>query len=142
MLFSILSRMSRHILCSVLAAMAVAWGPVAEARAELIGTEAVLASAPEAARAELRALMAREDLRAEISRYGIDPVEADARIAGLSDAEVLQLQHKISEVPAGASFIGVVAAILLVTILILLITDLLGYTDVFSFINPLPRGGQ
>ena len=140
MLFSSFSRIGRQALCTVLAAVAAAVGPVSSVRAELIDTEAVLASSPAAARAELRALMARADVRAEIARQGVDPAEAEARIASLSDAEVVRLQHRVAEVPAGADFIGLVAGILLVTILVLLITDLLGYTDVFSFIRPLPRG--
>jgi hypothetical protein len=86
--------------------------------------------------------MAREDVRAEIARQGIDPAEAEARIATLSDAEVVRLQQQIAQVPAGGDFVGVLVAILLLTVIVLLITDLLGYTDVFSFINPLPRGNS
>lgn len=140
MRFSTLSRMGRQALCTVLAAAAVVIGPMSSVRAELIDTQAVLASSPETARAELRALMARADIRAEIARQGIDPAEAEARLATLSDAEAVRLQQQIAEVPAGGDFVGLVAGILLITLLVLLITDLLGYTDVFSFINPLPRG--
>lgn len=142
MLFSTLSRVCRQALCTVLVASAVVVWPFGHARAELIDTPAVLASSPEMARAELQALLARPDLRAEIARHGVDPAEAEARIASLSDAEVVQLQQQIAQVPAGGDFVGVIVAILLLTVLILLITDLLGYTDVFSFINPLPRGNN
>jgi len=139
-MFSTWIRIGRQALCTVLAASAVVLWPFGHARAELIDTQAVLASAPETARAELQALLARPDLRAELARHGVDPTEAEARIASLSDAEVVRLQQQIAQVPAGGDFIGVIVAILLVTLLVLLITDLLGYTDVFSFINPLPRG--
>ena len=140
MRFSTLSRIGRQALCAVLAAAAVVVAPMSHVRAEIIDTRAVLASAPETARAELMALMARADIRAEIARNGVNPAEAEARLAMLSDAEVVRLQKQISEVPAGGDFVGLVAGILLITLLVLLITDLLGYTDVFSFINPLPRG--
>ncbi len=140
MRFSTLSRISRQALSTVLVACAVVLWPFGHARAELIDTPAVLASSPEMARAELQALLARPDLRAEIARHGVDPAEAEARLASLSDAEVVRLQQQIAQVPAGGDFVGVIVAILLLTLLILLITDLLGYTDVFSFINPLPRG--
>ena len=142
MRFSTLSRIGRQALCAVLAAAAVVLGPMSNVRAELIDTHAVLASSPETARAEVMALMARADIRAEIARHGVDPAEADARLATLSDAEVMRLNKQISEVPAGGDFVGLVAGILLITLLVLLITDLLGYTDVFSFINPLPRGND
>jgi hypothetical protein len=140
MQFSTLSRVCRQALCTVLAASAVVLWPFGHARAELIDTPAVLASSPEMARADLQALLARPDLRAELARHGVDPAEAEARIASLSDAEVVRLQQQIDQVPAGGDFVGVIVAILLITLLVLLITDLLGYTDVFSFINPLPRG--
>src|SRR5215510_2306970 len=113
MLFSTLIRIGRRALCMVLVASSAVVVPLSHARAELIDTEAVLASSPETARAELRTLMARSDVRAELQRYGVDPNEAEARIATLSDAEVQQLHQKISQVPAGGDFVGVIVAILL-----------------------------
>jgi len=132
----------RRMLCALLAVAAVGLGPVSRANAEMIGTEAVLTIAPEQARAEVVALIGRADVSAELARLGVQPAEAIARVNALSDAEVMAVHGKIQEVPAGESFVGVVVAVLLVTILVLLITDLLGFTDVFSFVNPLPRGNS
>jgi hypothetical protein len=91
------------------------------------------------ARAELQATLVRADVQAELTALGVSAEEASARVASLSDAEVLALHGKIAAQPAGQGFAEAVAGILLVTLLVFVITDLLGYTDVLPFINPLPR---
>jgi hypothetical protein len=134
-------------LCVALSAMAMSFVPLRAPHAELVSTGAVVdaaagASVMEAgvARTELSALLSREDMRQQLESLGVSADQARARVAALTDAEVLRVHGKIAEVPAGgATFIAVVAGIFVVTITGLLITDLLGYTDVFSFINPIQR---
>jgi hypothetical protein len=138
-----LGSLLRRSLCGLLAVLAAIVVPVSRGRAELVPTDAAIATQSARVReirAELDTFLSREDVRAQMERLGVSPEEARSRVAALSDAEVVSLQEKIDQLPAGTSFIGVVAGILLVLILILLITDLLGFTDVFSFIRPLPRG--
>jgi hypothetical protein len=134
----------RRALCLGLVGALVALGPAGKTRAEWVSTaDASAGAAAEQggpARAELSALLARADLAAELERLGVSPEQAQARLASLSDAEVEALRSRLAELPAGEGFLEIVVTILLVTILILAITDLLGFTDVFSFINPLPRG--
>lgn len=84
-------------------------------------------------RDRLNALMQREDVRAEMRRQGVDPDEAAARVAALSDAEVAQLTAQIDELPAGQSAIGVIVGAIVLVFLVLLITDLLCLTSVFDF---------
>ena len=132
----------RRMLCGVLAASALTLGPAPWAHAELIATDAVLAERSDSVRAEWMAMIEREDVRSELTRLGVDPVEARARVASLTDAEVAAIQGQLDEVPAGASFVGAVAGVLLVTVTVLVFTELLGYTDVFPFITPLPRRGD
>jgi len=91
------------------------------------------------ARADLQATLARADVQAELVTLGVSADEASARVASMSDAEVLALHGKVADLPAGQGFAEAVAGILLVTLLVFVITDLLGYTDVLPFINPLPR---
>ena len=114
------------------------------ARAGLVPTEAVLASstASAAARARVDAFLKRADVAAQLESLGVDADEARERVAHLSHAEVAQIDARLDRLPAGGSFFGVVGGILLVLILILFITDLLGYTDVFPFIRPLPDSRQ
>jgi hypothetical protein len=79
-------------------------------------------------------LLERADVQERLRAYGVDPAEARARAAALSDAEAAQLVANIDELPAGG--IGIVGAIVLV-FLVLLVTDILGYTKVFPFTKPI-----
>ena len=78
-------------------------------------------------------LLDRADVQEQLRTRGVDPAEARARAAALTDAEAAQLVSNIDELPAGG--IGIVGAIVLV-FLVLLVTDILGYTKVFPFTKP------
>lgn len=84
-------------------------------------------------RDRLNALMQREEVRQEMRRHGIDPDEAAARVAALSDAEVADVAAKLDELPAGQSTIGIIVGAAVLIFLVLLITDLLCLTSVFNF---------
>lgn len=104
------------------------------AYAELVTTEQVLADrTPTPERARVMAFMARDDVRREIQRLGVSPDEATLRVASLSDAEIQRIDRRLDELPAGGSAVGVVFGTLLVIFLVLLLTDLLGWTSVFPF---------
>lgn len=98
------------------------------AHAALIPTEAVAAAAGQSGHARLAAALARDDVRAEMERQGLDPAVAAERIAALTDEEASRLAGQIESAPAG----GIIGAILLV-FFVLLITDILGFTKVFPF---------
>jgi hypothetical protein len=86
------------------------------------------------ARETIRSLMAREDIQAALSNQGVDPWEARARAEALSDAEAVRLAGAIDRLPAGgSSALGIVIGAVLIVFLVLLITDILGYTSVFPF---------
>jgi hypothetical protein len=110
--------------------------PHKSAFAGMIGTETVLdATRSQEARDYLNRVLAREDVRASLIAQGIDPIEAKARVDSLSDAEVVSLADQIEELPAGGSALGIIVGALLIVFLVLLITDILGYTDVFPFVK-------
>lgn len=109
-------------------------GPQQAAMAALVGTDAVLdAGRVQNAREVVRSLMAREDVQAALVRQGIDPAEAAARAEALSDAEVVRLADAAETLPAGGSTVGIIVGALLLVFIILLITDILGYTNIFPF---------
>lgn len=108
--------------------------PLGVARAALVSTDEIVAPAKaDADRARVIAFVAREDVRAELRRMGVDPAEAERRVAVLSDIEIQQIAAQIDESPAGQSTIGVVVGAAVTIFIILLITDLLGLTDIFPF---------
>ena len=110
--------------------------PVQSVFAAMIETGAVMSN-PEvqADRAKVRAFMERRDVADILITRGIDPLEARARLDSLSDAEVQAIAAKIDELPAGGSILGTLIVIIIVAFLVLIITDMLGLTDIFTFIN-------
>ena len=87
------------------------------------------------ARNTIKSILAREDVQEVLRAQGIDPLEARARVDSLTDDEAMKLADQIEELPAGGNFLfGVLVAVGIIVI-ILAITDALGYTDVFTFIR-------
>jgi hypothetical protein len=112
--------------------------PVPTARAEMITTiqAATLQQGKTTfARERLKTLFDRADVRAELERRGVSATEARKRIDALSDDEVERLAGKLDSLPAGGDAVDVLWIAFLV-FLVLLITDILGFTKVFSFTRP------
>lgn len=87
------------------------------------------------ARDHLKTLISRKDIKNALISQGIDPDEAKARVDSLSDSEVIEVADKIERLPAGGGVFGAVIAASVIVFLVLLITDILGYTDVFPFVK-------
>lgn len=110
--------------------------PVQPLLAAMIPTEASVDTvAADRARSNLKTLLAREDVRQALVDQGIDPAEATARIDGLTDAEAVAVAGRLDNLPAGGSALGVIVGALLIVFLVLLITDIMGYTDIFPFVK-------
>lgn len=105
--------------------------PVQTAQAALVGTGQVAAvQASPDQRARVIGFLEREDVRQALQSHGVNPAEAKARVAALTDEEIASLDQRIGELPAGGdSVLGILFAIFI----ILLITDILGFTKVFPF---------
>lgn len=100
--------------------------PHPAALAALVPTGAALNSPNEAEnREKVLQFLAREDVRAALLAQGIDPAEADARVAGLTDAEIAQIADRIDELPAGG-FLGAVILVLVIVLLVVVILKLVG----------------
>ncbi|MGD9194179.1 MAG: PA2779 family protein [Desulfobacterales bacterium] len=87
------------------------------------------------ARDHLKTLISRDDIKNALISQGIDPMEAKARVDILSDSEVIEVADKIEQLPAGGGAFGAVIAASVIVFLVLLLTDILGYTDVFPFVK-------
>jgi len=100
--------------------------PYQSALAALIDTETVLdENQSQEARDYINQILAREDVRSALIAQGIDPLEAEARIASLSNSEIIQLSDQIENLPAGGNGLGLVIAVLVVVILVLVILKLM-----------------
>ena len=104
--------------------------PVHSVLAAMVGTEAILVNQDtQNARDRLRSFLDREAVQSQLTARGIDPAEAQARVDSLSDSEVMQISDKIDQLPAGGSFWGTVLYLAIIAVIVLLVLELLGYTD-------------
>lgn len=78
-------------------------------------------------------LLERADVQARLQAYGVSAADVQARIAALSDAEAADLAARIDNLPAGGDIVGAIVLIFLV----LLLTDILGFTKIFPFTRPI-----
>jgi len=83
----------------------------------------------------LNNLLARKEIQAALVSQGLDPQEAQDRIDGLSDDEIGKFVDEMDQIPAGGGFLEAFIVIVFLTFLILLVTDISGYTDVFPFVK-------
>ncbi len=117
--------------------MVLLTGPFQAALAAMIETEATLAITADgqAARNTIKTILAREDAQAVLRAQGIDPLEAMARVDTLTDAEARRIADQIEELPAGSGFFTTFLLVVGIIVVILIITDAMGYTNVFTFVR-------
>jgi hypothetical protein len=102
-----------------------------QALAGLVETGAVTAAG---ARDRVALALSRAEVRARLEAYGVSRGGVQARVDALSDEEVVQLAERLDSFPAGGDgFIGAIVFVFLV----LLITDILGFTKIFPFTRPI-----
>jgi hypothetical protein len=130
-------RARRAIAIAMAAVMLAVSGPLSLSHAAMVSTDQVIGEESAVSdRERVMDFMAREDVRKEFEALGVDPDEALARAAGMSDAEVREIAGRLDMLPAGQSAIGAIVGAFVIVFIVLLITDLLGLTDVFSFVRP------
>lgn len=111
-------------------------GPCQSAMAAMIGTESVInTDRAQNAREYLNSLLAREDVRNALFSQGIDPREAKNRLDSLTDEEATRVADQLQELPAGGGFFTALLIVALIVFLVLLVTDITGYTDIFPFVK-------
>ena len=117
--------------------MVLLTAPYQSVLAAMVDTEATLAITADGqnARNTIKTILTREDAQAVLRAQGIDPLEATARVDSLSDAEARRIADQIEELPAGGGFFVTFLIVVGVIVLILAITDAMGYTNVFTFVR-------
>ena len=109
---------------------------VQTSQARMVDTNTVImAEKGEANRQRVDAFLGREDVQKIMMMHGVNAAEAHSRVAALSDAEVEKISSNIDRLPAGGDAVGSVVGAAVFIFVVLLVTDLLGLTHVFSFVN-------
>jgi hypothetical protein len=108
--------------------------------AGMVGTETVIDAAQvQQQRQRLHDILARDDVKAQLVARGVDPAQVQARVDSLTDREVQDLAANIDKSPAGGGMldtdVGDLLDLAVLVFLVLLITDILGFTNVYPFVK-------
>ncbi|HYL87668.1 MAG TPA: PA2779 family protein [Burkholderiales bacterium] len=106
------------------------------AQAGMLATPTAAASS---AKDRILGVLERNDVRAQLQALGVNPADAKARVATLSDEEAAQLAARMDSLPAGGDGFGALIGAAVLIFLVLLLTDILGVTHVFSFTKPINK---
>ena len=131
--FSRLMRVTARVMALVMLMVSM---PLGLAHAGMVSTDQVIDQVSVAeTRERVVEFLARDDVRQQMETLGIDGDEATARAANMTDAEVMQLAGQLDQLPAGQDALGAILGAFLLVFLVLLITDILGLTNVFPFVR-------
>ena len=130
-----LNRTVANILVVSLCALGL---PIPAVQAELVATDRVETTRQDglSGRELLGSLLDRADVRAALERQGVTADDAKARVNALSDDEVERLAARFDSLPAAGNGFESVLWLGFLVFVILLVTDILGFTKVFSFTRP------
>jgi hypothetical protein len=127
------------IAAAMSAVMALTALPFNPAQAGLIGTDQIISGlAAEDGRAAIKLFLQREDVRRQLQLLGVEADEAISRVDAMADNEVRDVAGRIGTSPAGGD-LGTVVGAIVVVFIVLLITDILGFTKIFPFTRPIKR---
>lgn len=120
----------KHLLQTILLISVILSGLPSVAFADIITTESALATQQHDASMErVNGFLMRADVKSQLVRMGVDPIQALKRVDALTLQELTVLEEHINDLPAGGA--GVVGVIGIVAI-VLIILELLGVTNVFT----------
>ncbi len=124
-----MDKFEQHLIRFLLVSFCYFELPMQPAHAEFASSFSITAaSQAESTLQKLKRYLAREDVRAGLEQYGVNPAAAKARVDALSDEEVATIAGRIDSLPAGGDFIGA----LVFVFVLLLFADILGSSKVHS----------
>ncbi|MEE4161375.1 MAG: PA2779 family protein [Woeseiaceae bacterium] len=123
-----LSNLTRTVVRSVAVAI-VAVGFAPYSGAAVISSQDFVRTEIRAERvSDIQALLARDDVSAQLEKYGVSPDLVAERVANMTVEELAALQGAIDEQVAGGDVLAIIGAVFLV----LLILELVGVTNIFN----------
>jgi hypothetical protein len=129
----ILRILLKRLTAQLLVATLLITGMHTQASAAMIGTSTLAQSEQiQISREQLQSMLDRSDVQERLIALGVDPDAARARVAALTDSEIATLSERMEAMPAGGlDFLGLA----LLVFIILLITDIAGWTHIFPFVK-------
>lgn len=101
--------------------------------AGVVGSDTVLTQIQgEYSKQQLVSMVSNEDVLAKLEALGVDAQTAQTKISHMTNSELLAFNQQLNDAPAG----GIVGTAITVFI-VLAVLDLLGVTDLFTFIDPI-----
>ncbi len=119
----------RSTLAALLSLALLNAGFISSAQADVIDTAAMVQTARDADLASIQSQLARDDVRAQLGKFGVAADDIESRLAVMSDSELASLAKRMQETPAGGD--GLLAVIGL-TFVVLLILELVGVINIFN----------
>lgn len=100
------------------------------ASAAIISTETAIELTERQGRIDnINLMLARDSVHSTLIRYGVDPVDASARVDALTDTELQALEQQLEQLPAGGT--GLIEVVGIVAI-VLIVLELLDVTNIFN----------
>lgn len=85
---------------------------------------------------EILTQLDRQHVQDKLLAMGVNIDDAKQRIDQMTQQELAQVAQDIENMPAGSGgVVGPIVGALLVVFIVLVVTDMLGATDVFGFVN-------
>ncbi|MEX2488426.1 MAG: PA2779 family protein [Pseudomonadales bacterium] len=119
--------MNRLHIFTLIATVAVATIQIPATAGTVTNKQLSMQSELQLQRDEVRTLLDREDVRSALLGYGVSARDADQRINNMTESELRQVHDSMSSLPAGEGAAGAVLTVLLILILL----DVVGATDIF-----------
>jgi hypothetical protein len=118
----------RKCVAGVLSASLLNLGTMSAASAAIVDTSALVTTDRAADLGAIRTHLAQTDVRAQMTRMGVDAAAVERRISRLSDSELQQLAADLRSAPAGGDALELIGAVFVV----LLILEVTGVIDIFK----------
>ena len=92
--------------------------------AGMIGTDSLIAAQERQGQIDrINDVLAKDNVRHQLIRFGVNPADAEARVASLSDSELLNLENSLNGLDKAGAGLVEVFGIVFIVILILELLD-------------------
>jgi len=119
---------------SILALFSMSIAPLQAAMVE--NNQLISQSQMQMSKQEILTQLDRQHVQDKLLAMGVNIDDAKQRIDQMTQQELTQVAQDIENMPAGSGgVVGPIVGALLVVFIVLVVTDMLGATDVFGFLN-------